>query len=83
MYAVFWLVWVALGAILGASKGRVGSGLVWTLLFGPIGLIVVAALPSLKKADAGAAGGGFCAKCGAPQAAEARFCPACGAAVGG
>lgn len=40
---------VVIGCFIGSAKGRFGSGLVWSLLFGPLGVLVVLSLPNLKK----------------------------------
>jgi hypothetical protein len=43
---LLWVGCVVLGAVVGANKGDVVRGLVWTILIGPIGLIVVLASPA-------------------------------------
>ena len=38
-----------MGCLIGAAKDRVGSGFIWSFLFGPLGVLVVLCLPNLKK----------------------------------
>lgn len=44
-----WIFSVVIGALIGAARGRVASGLVWPLLLGPLGVIVVLCLPNLAR----------------------------------
>lgn len=48
--AIFWwnVLFVAVGALLGWWRGRVGEGIVWALVLGPIGWIVILAKPRPK-----------------------------------
>ncbi len=46
---LIWVFSVVIGCFVGAAKGRIGSGMVWSLLFGPVGVIVVLCLPNLAK----------------------------------
>jgi hypothetical protein len=48
--AMFWwnLLFVAVGALLGWWRGRTGEGIVWALVLGPIGWIVILARPRRK-----------------------------------
>jgi hypothetical protein len=48
---LIWLFSVVIGCLVGAAKGRIGSGLVWSLLFGSPGVIVVLCLPNLAKKE--------------------------------
>jgi hypothetical protein len=34
---IYWILIILIGALIGRSKGRVGSGIVWSFLLGPIG----------------------------------------------
>jgi hypothetical protein len=45
--AMFWwnLLFIAVGALLGWWRGRTGEGIVWALVLGPIGWIVILAMP--------------------------------------
>lgn len=48
----FFLIWIfsiIIGVLIGNSKGRGGSGFVWSFLFGPLGVIVVLCLKNLTK----------------------------------
>ncbi|MEO1715778.1 MAG: zinc ribbon domain-containing protein [Planctomycetota bacterium] len=50
LYALGWAsVWTILGVFVGMGKNRILSGVVWSLLLGPIGVIIVAALPRLPS----------------------------------
>ncbi|MES2312890.1 MAG: hypothetical protein V4566_11380 [Pseudomonadota bacterium] len=48
--AMFWwnLLFIAVGALLGWWRGRTGEGIVWALVLGPIGWIVILARPRPK-----------------------------------
>lgn len=48
--AMFWwnLLFIAVGALLGWWRGRTGEGIVWALVLGPIGWIVILARPRSK-----------------------------------
>ena len=43
-----WLTFIAVGAIIGHSKGRTTMGVVWSLILGPIGVLIVALLPKTE-----------------------------------
>jgi hypothetical protein len=49
--ALFWwnLAFVAVGALLGWWRGRLLAGVVWALVLGPIGWIVVLLMPKSAK----------------------------------
>ncbi|OOG42067.1 hypothetical protein [Rhodanobacter sp. C05] len=48
--AMFWwnLLFIAVGALLGWWRGRTAEGIVWALVLGPIGWIVILAKPRPK-----------------------------------
>jgi|APLak6261666328_1056055.scaffolds.fasta_scaffold01140_6 hypothetical protein len=46
---IFWIFWVVVGGMIGNAKGRLGSGLIWSFLLGPLGVIIVLCLTNLKK----------------------------------
>lgn len=48
--AMFWwnLLFIAVGALLGWWRGRTGEGIVWALVLGPIGWVVILARPRPK-----------------------------------
>jgi hypothetical protein len=48
--AMFWwnLLFVAVGAVLGWWRGRTGEGIVWALVLGPIGWVVILVKPQPK-----------------------------------
>jgi hypothetical protein len=50
--AMFWwnLLFVAVGALLGWWRGRTAEGVVWALVLGPIGWVVILAKPRPKPA---------------------------------
>ena len=68
-----WIVWVVAGAAVGAAPGRkkrqVLSGLIWGAFLGPIGWLVLLALPDR---------GPKCPECLAPIDPSARKCRHCG-----
>jgi hypothetical protein len=48
--AIFWwnLLFIAVGALLGWWRGRTAEGIVWALVLGPIGWVVILARPRPK-----------------------------------
>ena len=52
MVATFWVIFMVLGCLIGASKGRALSGFVWTFFFGIFGVLIIICLPNLKKQKA-------------------------------
>ena len=48
--AMFWwnLLFIAVGALLGWWRGRLGEGIVWALVLGPIGWVVILVKPPPK-----------------------------------
>jgi hypothetical protein len=47
---LLWVACIILGGVIGSSKGDLVRGLVWTILIGPVGLIVVLASPAKDAA---------------------------------
>jgi hypothetical protein len=47
---IIWILSIFCGVLVGKGKGQLASGIIWTVLFGPIGLVVVLSLPNLIKA---------------------------------
>jgi len=70
------ILWFALGAgiggLIGRKRGRVYSGIVWGFLLGPLGWLVLYALPNL---------GPKCPECLAPIDRAARKCRHCGSEI--
>ena len=52
MVATFWVIFIVLGCLIGASKGRALSGFIWTFFFGIFGVLIIICLPNLKKQKA-------------------------------
>lgn len=48
-FITIWIFSVVIGCLIGSAKGRFFSGLVWSLLFPVVGVLVVLCLPNLKK----------------------------------
>jgi hypothetical protein len=46
---LFWVFCIILGMIIGQKKGQLASGIVWSVLFGIFGVIIVLCLPNRKK----------------------------------
>jgi hypothetical protein len=46
---IIWIFSVIIGSLIGSSKDRLLSGIIWSIIFGPLGVIVVLCLPNLKK----------------------------------
>ena len=69
-YLIYWIVINALiGGAIGARKKRVGAGIIFGILLGPIGWILVAAGPNM---------GPKCPECGGDVVTGARKCKNCG-----
>lgn len=49
---ISWAIAILCGALLGNSKGQLASGIIWTVLFSFLGLLVVLCLPDRKKQKA-------------------------------
>ncbi len=58
------------GAAIGSSKNRQFEGFLWALLFGPLGLLIIACMPYSFSY--------FCPECETGLRKNARRCPACG-----
>jgi hypothetical protein len=53
MDIIVWLiVWIFIGCLVGAAKDQLLSGLIWSLLLGPLGVLIVVCLPNRKKQKA-------------------------------
>lgn len=52
---MIWVVCAVVGAMIGANKGQDVSGMVWPILLGPLGVIIVLALPNKVKMEVEAA----------------------------
>ncbi len=49
VYIIGWLIFQTLvGAVIGKSRGRLGSGVFWSFLLGPIGWLIVALMSDLR-----------------------------------
>ena len=44
-----WIIAIVCGVFIGRAKGQFAPGILWPLLFGPIGLIILLCLPNRKK----------------------------------
>ena len=51
LFILFAIIWVIIGCLIGSAKGQFASGLIWSLLLGPFGVLIVLCLPNLKKAQ--------------------------------
>lgn len=58
-----------IGAVIGWTKGRAFAGMIWGLVLGPIGWIVIALMRS-KLSE--------CPECARPNSNSARICRHCG-----
>lgn len=71
-YATFWL-WLFLGPLIGAAIGqkkkRVGAGLFFGLILGPIGWLIIAVGPDHRRK---------CPECKGTVPEEAKKCMHCG-----
>jgi hypothetical protein len=63
---------VVVGYFIGKTKGRPGSGIIWAMVLGPIGWIVVLISPDL---------GPKCRECGGAIVRGARKCKNCGSSL--
>ena len=48
LFLIF-IVSVVIGCLIGSAKGQFASGLIWSLLLGPLGVLIVLCLPNLTK----------------------------------
>lgn len=54
-FFVIWVVSVVAGAMIGANKGQDVSGMVWPVVLGPLGVVIVLCLPNQVKLEVEAA----------------------------
>lgn len=71
-YLIVWTFFALVGALIGQSKGRTTAGVIFGLLVGPIGWLIVAIGPNLKPK---------CPECGGVIVAGARKCKNCGSTL--
>lgn len=83
LYYFFWAsFWAICSAVIGDKKGQETSGVIWGLLLGPIGVLIVLMLPDLKKQEeeeAAAAEAETQARRQRQLKKAGRICPACSA----
>jgi len=48
-FLLIFIVSVVIGCLIGSAKGRFASGLIWSVLLGPLGVLIVLCLPNLTK----------------------------------
>jgi hypothetical protein len=46
---LIWLFSILIGGLIGMNKGQEWSGIIWSVLLGPIGVIVTLCLPNLTR----------------------------------
>ena len=44
-FGLIWFVSILCGILVGNSKGQLSSGIIWTIVLGPLGLVVLLCLP--------------------------------------
>ncbi len=69
---LFYIVMGYIGGLIGQRKGRVAAGVIWSLLFGPIGWIVVFLGP-----DMGSVRFSTCPHCAGKVSVGSPECPHC------
>jgi len=75
-WILVWLFSIFLGSVIGGQKKRRASGIIWPLLMGPIGLVVVILLPNIRETQ--------CKRCGTVNPLRTasnqpvKFCSTCG-----
>ena len=70
---VVWiLIFGLVGALIGKRRGRIGSGVFWGVLFGPLGWLITALLTDLRPK---------CSLCGAAVNRGATRCCHCGGEI--
>ena len=47
-FALAWLIFATIGGIIGHHKGRLAMGIVWSLILGPLGILVIALMPKTQ-----------------------------------
>lgn len=68
-FTIFTFVMIVIGALIGQNKGRIGAGIILTILLGPLGWILVALGPNMKPK---------CPACGGIVVVGMRKCKNCG-----
>jgi hypothetical protein len=82
-----WLVLGGIGGVIGYKKGRLVAGILWGMVLGPLGWIIVlmgpdfrGLAPAISQNEPADQPTGVCKVCGhSPVAFDARVCPKCGA----
>ena len=72
-FLAYFIVFGAIGALIGQKKGRPFAGLVWAMVLGPIGWLLVALLPAAKSGKATE-----CPHCGGILPLSQSQCNHCG-----
>jgi hypothetical protein len=68
-YLILWLAFTAVGALIGNSKGNPAGGAFWGLLLGPLGWLIISAVPDDRPR---------CPECLSVLVPRARKCRYCG-----
>ena len=72
-YLIVWgVLCVLIGALIGKAKGRIDSGIIWSLMLGPIGWLIVALQQDLRQK---------CPECRGVVFPGARKCNGCGSDI--
>lgn len=61
-----------IGALIGKHKSRISSGVIWSLMLGPISWLIVALMQDLRQK---------CPECGGVVVPDARKCKNCGSTI--
>jgi hypothetical protein len=69
IYLLCWLISPVVGAIIGNALGRPGAGAIWGLLLGPLGWLLMVAVPHMRPK---------CPECGGVVVSGVRRCKNCG-----
>ncbi len=69
IYLFCWLISPVIGALIGNAQGRPGAGAIWGLLLGPLGWLLMVAVPDIRPK---------CPECGGVVVSGVRRCKNCG-----
>lgn len=75
---LYFVLFGAIGMLIGGRKGRPIAGLLWAMVLGPIGWLLMALLPA---ASANTVKAGSCPHCGGVVAIDQAKCNHCGNAL--
>lgn len=46
---LIWAAFIVIGGIIGHRKGRTPMGIIWSLILGPLGVLIIAVMPKTQE----------------------------------